>query len=459
MEIFKLVKYFQSLKALLRKRAYFTTPSHCFGSFKIKTTQKLLGNKIFKSDFSEIVSCKKCLNPETALLNSQIEATEIYETKRTFYLANGSTSGIVASMLSVLKSEDEVLIARNCHKSVYSGLVLTNAKPIWLLPSFNKDWSIYDAINANEIEKQLEKNKNIKAIIITNPTYEGILSDVEKIVKIAKKYNVISIIDEAHGALWKFDRTLGVSGIDVDADFCIQSLHKTAGALNPSALLHVSKQSKVEINEVQKALKLISTTSPSFPLMLNIENTINFLNSQEGKKEIAKLVENIQNFKKSLSSQKNIEIFSKNNDITKILIKIKGITGLELSEILSERFNIEDELANQKSVLFLTGIGTTKKRLNRLKKALLKIAKEKELENHCEFETTSQPQPQVKFAPSVLRLAKSIDKKKDEAVGKIANQLVVPYPPGIAVLMPGEIVQKWHAQNIEDETIAVLDFD
>ena len=193
--------------------------------------------------------------------------------------------------------------------------------------------------------------------------------------------------------------------------------------------------------------------------MLNIENTINFLNSQEGKKEIAKLVENIQNFKKSLSSQKNIEIFSKNNDITKILIKIKGITGLELSEILSERFNIEDELANQKSVLFLTGIGTTKKRLNRLKKALLKIAKEKELENHCEFETTSQPQPQVKFAPSVLRLAKSVDKKKDEAVGKIANQLVVPYPPGIAVLMPGEIVQKWHAQNIEDETIAVLDFD
>ena len=436
-----------------KKRTLFTTPSHNQGQVIAPRSLTLLGKKIFQADFSEIEDFDNLALPEGAILDSQLKAAEIYQSKYSFYLPNGSTSGILAIMLSLLSQNDKVLITRNCHKSIYNGLVLTGAYPVWLMPKYNEEWGIYKSINAADVEHALSKQKDIKAFIMTNPTYEGTISDISKIAEVCKQHNVLLIVDEAHGALWNFDKTIGTPSIYLKADATIQSLHKTAGALNPSAIMHISKESIIDLEKVQDSLNLINTTSPSYPILANIEGTIDFLSSKKGKKEIARLLTNIYEFKKALSKYENIHVFSENNDVTKILIKIDGLTGFELSDILFTKHKIEDELANEKSVLFLTGIGTTKAKLEKLKKALVKISKS-ELINKEGSENESQVQavcePKVVFSPQKIYGQNYKTVKSEDCVGQISKELIINYPPGLPLLLPGERIQEEHLSILQD---------
>ena len=247
-----------------KKRTLFTTPTHGQGDFVVPETAKMIGRKFFSCDFSEIEGFDNLSHPTGMLKTAQDSAARIFGAKSTFFLTNGSTSGIVATMLSVLHRGDKVLIARNCHKSVYNGLVLSGAVPLWLIPQYNEDWGIYESINIDYLEEMFEKNKDIKAFIMTNPTYEGAMSDIYRISAICKQYGALLIVDEAHGALWNFHKALGTPSLLQGADIVVQSLHKTAGALNPSALLHIGKEADINPKDIQQALNLISTTSPSY---------------------------------------------------------------------------------------------------------------------------------------------------------------------------------------------------
>lgn len=447
MSLIKLIEKFNR-----KRRILFTTPSHNQGAFIIPKSLKLLGKNVFKADYSEIEDFDNLASPEGAILDSQLKAAEIYQSKFSFYLPNGSTSGIIALMLALLTQNDKVLIARNCHKSVYNGLVLTGAYPIWLMPKFNEEWSIFRPINAQDVEKKLAQYQDIKVLIITNPTYEGVISDISKIADVCKQYNIILIVDEAHGALWNFDKTIGTPSIYLKADATIQSLHKTAGALNPSAILNLSKDTTIDLEKVQSSLNLINTTSPSYPILANIEATIDFLNSKKGKNEISKLINSISEFKMSLSKYENIHLYYENNDITKILIKIDGISGYELSDILFKKYKIEDELCNEESVLFLTGIGTTKKKLDILKKALIKISK-KIIKDNISEEIKDEPailcEPKVVFSPQKVYSQGYKTVKPEESIGLISKELIINYPPGMPILIPGELIQEEHLQELK----------
>lgn len=444
MSISNLIKNFKRKT----KRILFTTPTHSQGEFVIPESKKLLGEGVFKADFSEIVGLDNLNNPKEILLDIQMKASEIYSSKRTFFLTNGSTSGILALMLATLKRNDKVIVARNCHRSIYNGLVLTGAIPVWAISDYDYSWDLYKPINSRIIEQKIKDNKDAKAVIITNPTYEGLICDVEEIAKICHENNIFLFVDEAHGALYNFDMGLGTPAIIAGADASVQSLHKNAGALNPSALLHIAKNSNLETYKILNALNLINTTSPSYPLIANIENCIEFLNSKNGTKKISELIINIQRFIQKLSPIKNLKIYSQSNDLTKIVIKIEGMSGLELSEILFNEFNIEVELANARAVMCLTGIGTSNKKLNNLANALSNIAKR---EIKVELPKIDlMPYPQMALSPYVAQNLDSQVVELKDARGLISQEIVVPYPPGIPVLMPGEIVQDWHVNNIFD---------
>lgn len=457
MSLNKLIEKFNK-----EKRVLFTTPSHNQGEFVIPKSAKILGKKIFKADYSEIEDFDNLANPQGVILESQLKASEIYNSKYSFYLTNGSTSGIIAAMNALLNQDDRVLIARNCHKAVYNGLVITGAHPIWLMPEFNEEWGIFKPIKAEQVEKILSQNENIKAFILTNPSYEGVISNIRKISEVCKKYKVQLIVDEAHGALWSFDGTIGTPAIFEGADVSIQSLHKTAGALNPSAVLHVSKISYVDIEKIQTSLNIITTTSPSYPLLSNIEATIEFLGSKQGKNKVSELIDNIIKFKKDLSKYENIQIFSANNDITKILIKVEGFNGYNLSDILFNKYKIEDELANDKSVLFLTGIGTSKNKLNKLKNALIKISKSV-CEKSCLLNEDEQnknlnyPNPQLAISPRMAFNQPYKNIKTKDSIGEISQELIMNYPPGIPILIPGEIIKDEHLAFLSEyEYIKIL---
>ena len=433
------------------KRTLFTTPSHGQGDFVAPDSLKMIGHKFFTCDYSEIEGFDNLANPTGIIKSAQSKAADIYGTKSTFFLTNGSTSGVIAAMYSTLKRGDKVVIARNCHKSVYNGLVLTGAVPIWLIPQYNSDWGIFEAINLDYLEEILRKNKDVKAFIMTNPTYEGVMSDIYRISAVCRKYNVTLIVDEAHGALWNFNKTLGTPSIVQGADIVIQSLHKTAGALNPSALLHISKESYIQPRAIQQALNLITTTSPSYPLLLNIEATINYLASQKGQLEIHDLVKNVNRLIRSIKTIPNLEVYYYNNDITKILVKVTNMSGFELSDILFDKYDIEDELANEKSVLFLTGLGTTKSKLKKLEKALfdlssnnIKISEEK-YSNNRHFIPL---EPRVRYIPSLMWGKPSREVELKYALARVCNEVIADYPPGAPILLPGEVVKKEHIEYL-----------
>lgn len=347
-----------SLVNLLKKKnkfTLFTTPTHSQNFFIFNKLRQL-----YKYDISEI----DAFDPQTALKSAQIKAAKIYKTKATYFLNNGSTSGIIASVLSCVKKDEKVLIWDNAHPCHSNAVKLAGAVPVTYSVPKNMDWDVYTITLPETIEKELQKTK-IKAVIVTSPTYEGFVSDIGKISEICKKFGSYLIVDEAHGALYPFCDKLPQSAIYSGADFVVQSLHKTAGGLNPTALLHCN----IDAN-VQSSLDMFSTTSPSYPLLASIEKNINFLNSKRGRNLILELINNIDNIKMNLS---NFEFCGE--DPTKIFVKAPQLSGESLSKLLFEKYRIEDERANEKSVLFLCGIGTDIKKLKKLEKCLKAVIK------------------------------------------------------------------------------------
>lgn len=368
-----------NLKNLLKKykkRILFTTPSHNQGKFIIPELKKMLGKQFFENDFSEIEGFDNLKNPTGTIKESMARAAQIYEVEHTFYLTNGSTQGILTALLSFLEPNDLVLAVQNCHQSVFDAISLARAQVMTFVPEVDEEWGIYKPVKAEDLKEAFKKAPQIKAFILSCPYYEGVVSDIEKISAVCKEFDKILIVDEAHGALWNFDHSIGIPAAFLGADAVVQSLHKTCGALNQCSVLHLPQNSKLPYEKVLATYNKLTTTSPSYPLLLCIEQTIEFLSSKIGKKMIYQLVDNIIEMKNRCKSYPSIKFYDKNFDETKILVKIDGITGSELSKRIYEKFHIEDELANEVSVMYLTGIGTTKDKLRKLEKALKSIADE-----------------------------------------------------------------------------------
>lgn len=322
-------------------KTLFTTPSHG-GKFCI--FHKFY--QWYKSDISEV----EAYNPQTGLDEAEKKAALIYGTKYTKFLTNGSSSGIIAAVLA--SGCKNILVWENSHPCHKNACKLAGAKIIEYDLPLDEEWGIYKAITTSKAEHIIKSN-NADAIIITSPTYEGMTANIERISKICKERNITLIVDEAHGALYPFSDRLPQSAVKL-ADFTVQSLHKTAGGLNPTALLHSNNI------DPAAALNMITTTSPSYPMLATIEANINYLNSSRGRKTIEKLIDNI----------KSLNLPQGGDDITKILIKKAGVSGLELSETLFEKYGIEDERTNEVSTMLLCGIGTGINKINKLKKAL-----------------------------------------------------------------------------------------
>ncbi len=336
-----------NLISMLKKKnrkQLFTTPSH---GKSLCIMHKFY--QWYRNDISEV----DAYNPQEALKKSEEYAAKIYGTKSTHYLTNGSTSGIIAAVLTCCSKDDKLLIWDKSHQCHKNAGILAGADIIEYQLNYNDSWGIYEPVKPEYLEKLFIQHKP-KAIIVTTPTYEGLVSDVKSISDLCRKYNVRFIADEAHGALYPFSDKLPESAIKY-ADFTVQSLHKTAGGINPTALLHCNCELVPD-----KALGMINTTSPSYPMLATIEANINYLNSKRGRKAIDDLINNINEVKTKLT---NLEFYG--DDVTKILIKKEGMSGFELSELLYDKYNIEDERTNEKSTMLLTGLGTTKAMVKR----------------------------------------------------------------------------------------------
>lgn len=333
-------------------KTLFTTPSHGQNFFIYEPLKEMYKRDISETDFH---------NPQEALHRAQMWAKSIYHTYSTTFLTNGSTSGIIAAVLSCTQVGDKVLIASNAHPCHFNAVRLAGARALTYNLDIDKDWGIALETRPEMIESYLNRY-DIRTVIITSPTYEGIISDIEEIKAVCERHEAFLIVDEAHGALYPFSDRLPLSAANI-ADFTVQSLHKTAGGLNPTALLHCN----CEI-DVKPALDMFMTTSPSYPILASIEANIAYLNSTDGRKEIDNLITRLDKIRGKCRG-----CLFLGDDPTKMLIRVPGVSGYELSAMLYEDFGIEDEITNDKSTMLLCGIGTSSKKLDRLEHVLKKL--------------------------------------------------------------------------------------
>ena len=425
----------------------FHIPGHNRGAGVHPKMLDLIGSEALSLDCTDEFDNLGTLHPATgAIATAQELAAQTYGAKRTFFITSGSTCANLALAFALTSPFDEVLIGRNCHRSVLTGLIISGAKVNWAIPNKLKDWSIFGNIEANAIEEKLKNNRNIKLVWITNPTYEGVISDIKAISEVCKKYKAALIVDEAHGSLWNYNSKLPTSALELGADAVVHSLHKTGGAMTQASMLHLSKNSKFDEEKVVHALKLLHTTSPSLLLLASLDAARANLSSASGQKMLKNAIENAQYFRTEAKNIENLTVLENNInfDLTKIFIKMKGLTGLQLEEILEQDYKIEVESASDAGLLILSNIGNTREEFEYLIKCLKEISSKKyDVERkNIKIMPLIDPEIVMNLREAYFAPKESID--KFEAIGRISSEVVALCPPGISILLPGEIIKKEH---------------
>ena len=217
-------------------------------------------------DVTEVPGLDNLYEANGIILRAEEEMAKQYGAKDSIFITNGSTAGIIASILSVCKPGDSLIVARNCHHSVWNGLILGGIKPIYINPSYNQRYNILGGICPVALEETLKDNPQAKGVIIVSPTYEGLVSDIKSIAKLVQGHNKILIVDEAHGAHFVWDQAFPQSAIRSGADIVIQSMHKTLPTLTQSALVHIGTH-RLDKQVLIERLQMIQTSSPSYVMM------------------------------------------------------------------------------------------------------------------------------------------------------------------------------------------------
>jgi len=455
----------EALKNAVENPTYqFHIPGHTKGQAVYKDFKKLIGEKALSVDTTDEFDNLGTLHPATGpIAEAQELAAEAFGAQKTFFLLNGSTAGNMAIGMSLTKAGQKVIINRNCHRSALTGLMISGAEPIWICPNRIEDWSIWGNIDAQTIEKHLQENDNVGLVWITNPTYEGVVSDIKSISKVCRKYGVPLVVDEAHGCLWNFNKHLPETALKLGADAVIHSLHKTGGSMSQSSMLHIAKNSLINSDAVEKALKMLHTTSPSLMLLASLDAARATLQSRSGQAILDRTIQNAKYLRKRLDNIPKLHQLKNDfgylTDVTKVFIKIDGLSGKRLESILEIEFNIEVESASDIGVLVLCNLGNKRSDFVYLAECLEKIATGDYKDIYYLEKRKHMPmlEPQIKMS---LREAYYADKEviaKENAIGRISAELVAECPPGISILLPGELITEEHLPYLNDyKTLEVV---
>lgn len=435
----------------------FHIPGHTGGRASLQQFKKLIGSRALLLDTTDEFDNLGTLHPATGpIKEAQILASKAFGTERTFFLVGGSTIGNLTLAMCQSKQGQKVIVNRNCHRSILTGMIISGAEPIWILPEKLEEWSLWGEIEPQSIEKALQENDDVAMVWITNPTYEGVVTDVKAISEICKKYNVPLIVDEAHGCLWNFNKSLPTSSIHLGADAVVHSLHKTGGSMSQSSMLHIPKGSKFDTDEIERTLQLLQTTSPSMLLMASLDAARANLESKKGKKQLKRAVQFAGYLRKKLHKINGVHVLEAtenfNQDITKVFVRVDGLSGKRLESILEIDFGIEVESASDIGVLLLVNIGNTKQEIQYLINAFEKISQSQYSDIYYIENRKHMPMltPKIVMNPREAYYSKKETIPKEQAIGRISAEVIAECPPGISILLPGELITEAHLPYLNE---------
>lgn len=417
----------------------------------------------FAIDITEIEGFDDLHHAEGILRAAQERANRLYGADETFFLVNGSTGGILAAVMAAAKPGEEILIARNCHRSVYHAALMQDLKVHYCQPKQIQEYDICDGVSAKEIGRLLDRYPKSKAVVITSPTYEGILSDVACIAAAVHERGKILIVDEAHGAHLSCGASLA------GADLVIHSLHKTLPSPTQTALLHVNGD-RVDRDRLRSYLAMVQSSSPSYILMAGIDACVRFL-EQEGQERFAFFQEQWKGFLQKTAQMHNLRIGKMTDlseeglaltawDMGKILISVKhtDMTGKQLADVLRSDYQIELEMAAATYGLALMTLMDTAEGWQRLADALLqiddRIEKERRGSKTAEDVLLERKSVNGGQQEAAMTLAQAFHSENEEvllrkAAGRISADFINLYPPGIPLAAPGEKLTQELLDEIE----------
>lgn len=438
----------------------FHVPGHKKGVGMDDKFKNFIGTNALSIDVTVFKLVDSLHHPTGAIKKAQELAADAYGSDRAFFSVHGTSGAIQAMILSVVSQGDKIIIPRNVHKSVTAGIILSGAVPVYMQPEIDRTIGVALGVTPETVERTLMENPDAKAVLIINPTYYGVATDIRKIAQIVHSFDIPLIVDEAHGPHLGFNDRLPVSAMQAGADMCAQSTHKIIGSLTQSSLLQV-KDERIDVNRVQQVMNLLQTTSPSYILMASLdvarmqiatkgrELLDKAIDLTEYAREEINKIQGLYCFGREIIGQKGAYAF----DPTKLTICCKdtGLTGYELDQILADEYHIQLELSDLYNALAVGSFGDTKEKIDSLLSALREISAKYSDTSRKRGGVLEIPEiPEQILAPREAFNSSKVSMLLRNSIGQISGEFLLAYPPGIPVLCPGERITREIVEYVEE---------
>lgn len=431
----------------------FHVPGHKYGELFPGKGRDFF-HSLLKLDATELTGLDDLHSPEGVILEAEQLLSNLYQSKRSFFLVNGSTSGNLAMILAALEEDDVVLVQRNSHKSIMNGIRLANAQPVYLNPDYDSDSMVASGVSLETIKTAIKLNPNAKALILTYPNYYGMVYNLKDIIDLAHEHGIPVLVDEAHGVHFVLGDTFPPSALALGADVVVHSAHKTLPAMTMGAYLHYNR-GMVSLEKLSYYLQVLQSSSPSYPIMASLDVARSYVGTFS-KEDVQTLLNRIDDFKTELGKIDGLTVFSQSiHDPLKMIIRANGYSGFELQGIF-ETHGVFTELADPYNLLLVLPL-YKKESENGFTEAVDKIKKAMEGASRSSkhYGPTSLPEFIGQPAEGLAMTFKEMAKKKatlvsfSQAVGEICAESLIPYPPGIPMILPGERVKRAHIESLE----------
>lgn len=431
-----------------KKRVSFAMPGHKGGA----GIDKAFAKNILKYDVTELVDTLNLHSPDENIQQAKKLAAEFFGANDTFFLVGGSTSGIFAMLASTAKNGDTVIVNRACHISVINACVALGLKPAFIEQAVIDKFSVPAGVDQKNLINVLDENPKAAAVLITSPSYYGICSDIESIAKVTRARGIPLLVDEAHGAHFAVNPSIFPrTAVSQGADMAVQSAHKTLNALNQAAFLHLNSDI-VDKNRVFEVLKMFQTSSPSYPIIASADMARAELDSVGGRNSWRVVCGNCERLRNNVSAKTKVEFMSAMQngshnidsvDETRIVMNFSAYktSGFEIAKMLSEKHNIDVEMADLFNVVAIATPSNSGKDFAKLERAVVKICAELE-QSEEEPMFPPVPVPKMDMLPRDAFYARSRPVRLDEAVGCVSASTVIAYPPAVPIICIGERISE-----------------
>lgn len=409
----------------------------------------LLGEKCVNMDVNSMKPLDNLCHPISVIRDAEILAAEAFGAAHAFLMVGGTTSAVQSMVLSVVKSGEKIILPRNVHRSVMGAIVLCGAVPVYVNPECDPKLGIPLGMSVSAVERAIKANPDAKAILVNNPTYYGICSDLRSIVKIAHEHNMLCLADEAHGTHFYFGENLPVSAMAAGADMAAVSMHKSGGSLTQSSLLLAGPS--MSEGHIRQIINLTQTTSGSYLLLSSLDISRRNL-ALRGKEAFAGVVSLAEYARSEINDIGGYYAYSKelingdsifDFDTTKLSVHTLdiGLAGIEVYDLLRDEYDIQIEFGDLGNILAYISIGDRLRDIERLVGALAEV-KRRFGKSKAGLMTQEYIEPELAVSPQAAFYADKESLPIEETEGRICSEFVMCYPPGIPILAPGERITR-----------------